>query len=312
MHDHPVTHTIHAHHHHFGWCRDNRPAIHAAPGDVMALDCLDASGGQITAASQPQDLLHYDLARGNPTTGPIFVDGAQPGDAVSVEILEIVPSGVGWTSIMPGFGLLSDQFPQPALKLWRYDPHQTRVAFSDIARVWLQPFCGTIGAALAAPGVHPVIPPYRTGGNLDLRDMGAGATIYLPVEVPGGLISMGDMHAAQGDGEVCGSAIESAMRVIVKVGLEKGMNLSSPWLIGMGRSLRPPAQERITTGISADLFDAARSAVSQMIDWLSIDEKLSAEDAYMLCSISGDLRISEIVNRPRYVVTFAMSLDVFN
>ncbi len=307
-----VAHTIHAHHHHFGWCRENIPVIHAAPGDTIALECMDASGGQITSNSRAVDLLSYDLGRGNPVTGPVYVDGAEPGDVISLEMLGIEQSGVGWTSIMPNFGLLDDQFPNPALKLWKYEPDEARVAFSDVAQVWLKPFCGTIGAAPAAPGVHSVIPPYPTGGNLDLRDMGAGAKIFLPVEVPGGLISLGDMHAAQGDGEVCGSAIESAMNVVVKVGLEKGMNLSSPRLIGTGRPTGRQVRERITSGISENLLVASRNAVQQMIDWLCQAEKICPEDAYMLCSICGDLRISEIVNRPRHVVTFAMSLDVFD
>ncbi len=151
----------------------------------------------------------------NPVTGPVFVDGAEPGDALKVTIGDFGPSGFGWTAIIPGFGLLADQFTEPRLHLWSYDPTgREPMLFGRYARVPLKPFAGTVGVAPAEPGHHSVIPPRPVGGNMDVRDLTAGAVLYLPVEVPGALFSIGDTHAAQGDGEVCGTAIESAMEVV--------------------------------------------------------------------------------------------------
>ena len=153
-----------------------------------------------------------DFEKVNPVTGPIFVDGAKPGDALKVTIDEFRPSGFGWTANIPGFGLLADQFTDPALHLWSYDESAAMPAmFSPAAKVPLKPFAGTIGLAPAEPGLHSVVPPRRVGGNMDIRDLAAGTVLYLPVEVEGALFSVGDTHAVQGDGEVCGTAIESPM-----------------------------------------------------------------------------------------------------
>ena len=132
------------------------------------------------------------------------------------------PSGFGWTANIPGFGLLADDFKEPALNIWKYDAASLEPAlFGKNARVPLKPFAGTIGNAPAEMGLHSVVPPRRVGGNLDIRDLAAGTTLYLPVEVAGALFSVGDTHAAQGDGEVCGTAIESPMDVVLKLDLVK-------------------------------------------------------------------------------------------
>ncbi|TIO09860.1 MAG: acetamidase, partial [Mesorhizobium sp.] len=122
------------------------------------------------------------------------------------------PAGFGWTANIPGFGLLADDFKEPALNIWKYDPGSLEPAlFGRQGRVPLKPFAGTIGNAPGEMGHHSVVPPRRVGGNLDIRDLAAGTILYLPVEVAGALFSVGDTHAAQGDGEVCGTAIESPM-----------------------------------------------------------------------------------------------------
>ena len=205
-------HTIHGHHHHFGWDRSNAPVLTVAPGGTVAFACQDASGGQITAASSAVDLGGLDFARINPVTGPVFVDGAMPGDTLVIAVESFDPSGFGWTATIPGFGLLADDFPDPALHLWSYDRSAaTPAAWGSFGRVPVRPFAGTMGVAPAAPGLHSVVPPRRVGGNLDIRDLTAGSVLHLPVEVAGALFSVGDTHAAQGDGEVCGTAIESPM-----------------------------------------------------------------------------------------------------
>jgi amidase len=308
-------HTIHRHQHHFGWNNAFPPILTVAPGTTLSFDCPDSSAGQLTPASTVADVASLDFGRINPVNGPIFIDGAEPGDAVKITIGDFAPSGFGWTANIPGFGLLADQFLEPALKLWTYDKaSMAPAAFSSIARVPLKPFAGTIGLALAEPGQHSIVPPRRTGGNMDIRDLSTGATLYLPVEVAGGLFSIGDTHAAQGDGEICGTAIESPMSVTLTLDLVKGANLASPRFTTPGpvtRHLDALGYE-VTTGIGPDLMTGAREAVSRMVDLLAHLHGLSPVDAYMLCSVCGDLRISEIVDLPNWVVSFYFPRVVFS
>ena len=306
--------TIHGAHHHFGWDRSIPPVQTVAPGTRLHFECLDSSGGQLTPDSKTPDLVNLAFEKINPVTGPIFVEGAEPGDVLKVEIEHFHPSGFGWTANIPGFGLLADQFPDPHLRVWSYDKDSLApAAFGDMARVPLKPFAGTIGLAPAEAGLHSVVPPRRMGGNLDIRDLAAGTTLYLPVEVSGALFSIGDTHAAQGDGEVCGTAIESPMEVDLKLDLIKGEPLRFPRFTTPGpvtRHLDGKGYEA-TTGIGPDLMAATRDALSGMIDLIGRQQGLSAEDAYLLCSVCGDLRISEVVDQPNWVVSFYLPRIVF-
>ena len=263
--------TIHGRHHHFGWDNSNAPAQRVAPGSTIEFECLDASGGQLTPESTLADVSALDFARLNPVTGPIYVDGAEPGDALKITIEAFKPSGFGWTACIPGFGLLADDFKEPALNIWKYDASSLEPAlFGKNGRVPLKPFAGTIGNALAEPGLHSVVPPRRVGGNLDIRDLAAGTVLYLPVEVPGALFSVGDTHAAQGDGEVCGTAIESPMNTVLTLDLVKDARLKTPRFTTPGpvsRHLDAKGYE-VTTGIGPDLMEGAKSAVSQMVELL--------------------------------------------
>lgn len=308
-------HTLHSHEHHFGWDRSNAAVRMVAPGDTVTIETVDSSGGQLNGSSTVADLAKLDFGRVNPVTGPIHVDGAAPGDALKVTLLGFQPSGWGWTGLIPGFGLLADQFPHPALHIWKYEGGSTApLAFGKIARIPLRPFAGTLGLAPAEHGHHSVVPPRRVGGNMDFRDLTAGAELYLPVEVEGGLFSLGDTHAAQGDGEVCGTAIESPMVVTLKLDLIKQADMAFP------RAYLPPSSLRLdnakgydaTTGIGPDLMAGARAAVSAMVDLLSARHGISSSEAYMLCSVSGDLRISEIVDMPNWIVSFHMPRAIFD
>jgi acetamidase/formamidase len=309
---HGHAHTIHSHH--LGWNREFPPAARIAPGESLEFEVVDSSGGQLSAASTVADVGRLDFSRVNPVSGPVFVEGAEPGDALKVTLLSFTPSGWGWTANIPGFGLLADEFKEPALHLWKYDPHSLAPAlFGRHAKVPLKPFTGTIGLAPAEPGLHSIVPPRRVGGNMDVRDISVGTELYLPVEIPGALFSVGDTHAAQGDGEVCGTAIESPMRVALKFELVKGEPLSFPRFRTPGpvtRHLDGRGYE-VTTGIGPDLMQAARAAVRSMIDLLSRSHGLQAVDAYMLCSVCGDLRISEIVDIPNWVVSCYLPRIIF-
>jgi acetamidase/formamidase len=307
-------HTIHSAHHHCGWDNTIEPVLRVEPGATIRIECLDAAGGHFNARSTAADIADLDSQRVNPVTGPVHVDGASPGDVLKVTIHAFEPSGFGWTAIIPAFGLLADQFPEPRLALWDYDRTATRPAlFSHHARVPLKPFAGTVGVAPGEAGLHSIIPPRRTGGNMDIRDLAVGSELWLPVEVDGALFSIGDTHAAQGDGEVCGTAIESPMNVVLTLDTIKGGAPPMPRFAIPGPVTRhlDGAGYDVTTGIGPDLMAAARDSVSAMVDLVSERHGLAPEDTYMLCSVCADLRINEIVDAPNWVVSFYFPRIVF-
>jgi acetamidase/formamidase len=306
-------HTIHRQHH--GWDRDLAPVVRIVPGDSLEFEVADAAGGQLSAASSVDEVARLDFTKINPVTGPVFIEGAEPGDVLKVTLLSFTPSGWGWTANIPGFGLLADEFKQAALHVWQYEPETLRPAlFGRWAKVPLKPFTGTIGVAPGEPGLHSIVPPRRVGGNMDVRDIARGTELFLPIEVPGALFSVGDTHAAQGDGEVCGTAIESPMRVALQFDLIKRMPLAFPRFRTRGPVTNhlDAAGYEVATGIGPDLMEAARAAVRSMIDLLGREHGMPAIDAYLLCSVCGDLRISEIVDLPNWTVSFYFPRVVFD
>lgn len=302
-----LRHTIHKHQSHTGWDNSFAPTLHIAPGESIEFDVYEASGGQLSKSSTVADVTTLDFGKINPVAGPIFIDGAEPGDVLKVTLLSFAPSGWGWTANIPGFGLLADDFKDPALHIWEYDANTLAPAlFGHWGKVPLKPFTGTIGVAPAAAGLHSIVPPRRVGGNMDVRDIAAGTELFLPVEVAGALFSVGDTHAAQGDGEVGGTAIESPMKVAIAFDLIKSTPLAYPRFTTPGPVTRHVDAKgyEVTTGIGPDLMEAARAAVRSMVDLLSGRYGMPAVDAYMLCSVCGDLRISEIVDAPNWTVSF--------
>ena len=307
-------HTIHKAHHHLGWDNSFEPVVRIDPGQSVEFEIVDASGEQLNPQSSVADVAALDFGRINPVTGPVYVEGAEPGDALKVTLLEFSPSGWGWTANIPGFGLLADQFPEPALHVWRYDATSLAPAlYGPGGRVPLKPFTGTIGVAPGEPGTHSIVPPRRVGGNMDVRDISSGTELYLPIEVQGALFSVGDTHAAQGDGEICGTAIESPMRVAMRFELVRDAGLVFPRYDTPGPVSRhfDGAGYHVTTGIGPDLMQGARDAASDMIDLLGQRHGLSSVDAYLLCSVCADLRISEIVDQPNWIVSFYFPRIVF-
>ena len=305
-------HTIHQRHH--GWDRSIAAVTRIAPGESLEFEVVDASGGQLLEKSTVADVDRMDFGKINPVTGPVYIDGAEPGDILKVTLLSFAPSGWGWTANIPGFGLLAEDFKKPALNIWHYDEHTLAPAlFGRWGKVPLKPFTGTIGVAPAEPGLHSIVPPRRVGGNMDVRDLSQGTELFLPVEVQGALFSVGDTHAAQGDGEVCGTAIESPMRVALKFDLLKHTALTFPRFRTPGpvtRHLDAKGYD-VATGIGPDLMGAARAAVRSMVDLLVHQQGMPAIEAYMLCSVCGDLRISEIVDVPNWTVSFYFPRIVF-
>ena len=298
---------------HLAWDPAIPPVASVGSGEVVEFDCLDASFGQLTDESTNDDLARLDFARVDQVNGPVEVVGAEPGDTLQVELLEFAPADWGWTASIPGFGLLADDFPDGEYKVTRFDPSADRAEFWPGIRVPLAPFCGEIGVA-PQTGPLSTIPPDRHGGNMDTRHLVAGSTLFLPVFVPGARISMGDGHATQGDGEVCGTAIETPMRARVRLTVRKDLHVNAPEFLA---APDPHADLRngrryATDGIGPDLMDAARDTLRRMIEWLSREHGLTPMQAYLLCSVAVDLRISEIVDVPNFIVTAYCPLGIFD
>jgi acetamidase/formamidase len=280
-------------------------------GDMVEVDALDASCGQITPASTAADLANLDFSRVDQVHGPIAVDGAEPGDTLEIELLDFQPADWGWTASIPGFGLLADDFPDPALRITRLTANHAD--FLPGIRIPLAPFCGEVGVAPPTDGAYPTIPPDVHGGNMDTRHLTAGTKLYLPVFAPGGLLSIGDGHAAQGDGEVCGTAIETPMRVSLRVRVRKDLHVTAPEFLtpgplAAGTNIGP---YYATDGVGPDLMTAARDATRRMIEYLGRDHGLAPIDAYLLCSVACDLKISEIVDAPNWIVSACCPLSIF-
>src|SRR3979490_2884957 len=173
-------HTIHRHQHHYGWDNSIEAVLRIAPGESIEFDVYEASSGQLSATSTALAIARLDFGKINPVAGPIFVEGAAPGDVLKATLLSFIPSGWGWTANIPGFGLLADEFVEPALHLWHYDPKTLAPAlFGRWGKVPLKPFTGTIGVAPAEPGLHSIVPPRRAGGNMDVRAIALGPQCFL-------------------------------------------------------------------------------------------------------------------------------------
>jgi acetamidase/formamidase len=297
---------------HFTWDAGNAPVLTVDSGDTVVVHTRDVSDDQITPDSTVDVIAGLDWDRVYPLAGPIAVHGAQPGDTLAIEVLDLHTQGWGWTAILPGLGLLSDDFPDPYLRIFDLTAGDVTHLREDIA-IPVEPFMGTMGVCPAGASAQPVMPPGNFGGNMDTRQLTRGTTLYLPVEVEGALFSCGDAHAAQGDGEVCVTGLESPMYGALRLTLHKDRPIPSPQYLTGG-----PLAPRVaggpwygTTGVGPDLFVGAQEAVRAMVDHLAAEYGLSPEDAYLLSSLCVDLRISEIVDAGQYVVSALLPLAIF-
>ena len=308
--------TIHIHRDkwHLAWDSSIPPIATISSGETVSFDLLESSCGQIGPESTVDAIRTLNFANVDQVNGPIYVENAAPGDTLEVEFLDLQPAEWGWTAIIPGFGLLADEFTEPALKIWHLEGGADGWAeFAPGIRIPLSPFCGEIGLAPGAPGALSTIPPYRHGGNMDTKHLTKGARLYLPVEAPGALFSMGDGHAAQGDGEVCGTAIEAPMQATVRLTVRKDLQVPEPQFLTAG-PLTPrtnTAAYYATDGIGPDLMEATRKAIRHMIDYLQRTHNLSRADAYMLCSVAVDLKLCEVVDAPHWVVSAFLPQSIF-
>jgi len=286
-------------HKHKTWNRQQPPVLTITPGEQVSLKAPDASDGELTRDSTTQDIAQIDYRNLDPLVGPIYVEGAQAGDALEITVLELTPLGWGWSGLLPNFGLLSDEIRDPFLKIWDLDAGHVEVPSG--ARFPLHPMIGCIGVAPAQDGDFATITPTNAAGNIDVRYLTAGATLTVPVFNEGALLSAADGHALQGEGEISGTAIECPMQMTLQVDLIKGAGLDAPELLVPDTY---PAEEgyRLFTGIGPDLMSAARDAARRAIGPLAKAQHIDELEAYALLGTLGELRIHEIVDLPNWVV----------
>jgi acetamidase/formamidase len=352
---------------HTRWNRDLPPVAVVRPGEVIQLLCRDALDiGEAALTLTAEASMTVDLGRVHPLTGPVEVEGAEPGDILEVEVLDVAPLvDFGYVVIGPALGLfgslrpdllaplaqfteasqISDPNPGPVpgaipedqpynsgspfVQLFTFERGQNTGFASFVgadtgrrARIPIAPFMGIHGVAPMRKGMYRSFPPNVSGGmggNADVRQFTKGARIQLPVYAPGAKFSAGDGHMAQGDGEVCVTAIETLMAVTLRFGVIKNRVIASP------RAIVPAADptqlamsaEMLargyyhTTGMGPDLMENAKNAVRDMVDWLVVDQELSLHEAYALCSVAGDLKISETVDLPNWVVSMTLPRGIF-
>lgn len=287
------------------WDNSLEPVLTVEPGDVVRFECRDAANGYFDTDSTVADVASGPNAI-HPLTGPVEVRGAAPGDVLVVEFLAFEHTGFGVSYFYPGEvgkGLLPEAFDDAGLHIWNLDGDVGR--FVDGITVPLHPFPGIVGVAPAEPGEHSTVPPRRVGGNLDVKHLTAGSTLYLPVDVEGALCSVGDCHAAQGDGEVCVTGVEAPMTVTARFDLRRDMTVAQPQFETTGPSTTTAANGGTygTTGIADDLLTASKLAIRHMIDHLHTERGLDRSDAYILCSAAVDLKINQVVNEPNWTVS---------
>ena len=300
-------HTLPAEPTHSRWNRNLEARLEIASGDTVHMECVDASGAQVRPGMTAEEFLGIDRGRIHALTGPIAIHEAKPGDTLEVEILDAHHRGWGWTSIISGLGFLKDRFKEPLLFHWKLEADVTRSLTPAI--VPLHPFCGVMGVAPAEEGEFRTRPPGRFGGNMDVRELTAGAKLYLPVLNAGALFSAGDAHAAQGDGEVCINGIECPADVTFRFHLHKGRSIHGP-LIASAKKHLSGSGEWVVVESAPDALTAARGATSRMVDLLMSHWGFSPEHAYLLCSVAMDLRLSQVVNEPMITVSAAIAREV--
>ena len=292
------------------WDNSVTPRLEINSGDTVVMECAEPVG-QITPDSTAADLANLDFSKVHALTGSIYVKGATPGSTLEVEILDMKHKAWGWTGHIPGFGLLQEDFDYAYIHHWELDGDECHFGVNDI-RLPFEPFPGCVGVAPAEAGRLTTIPPRINGGNVDIRDLVVGSTFWLPVFVDGALFATGDCHSAQGQGEVSGTAIESPMTVTMRFQVRNDLAVRELQLRRPSPMTKADSHGyHITTAHGPDLMENAKNAVRYMLEWLMTNHRLTESQAYCLCSTAGDLKISEIVDAPNWIVAMHMPLGIF-
>lgn len=281
---------------HNKWSNQIEPVITVPSGSVIQAETNEASDGQLHKKATLNDLVNLDFSPIHPLTGPVYVEEAEVGDILAVDILDIELHDYGWQAIVGGFGFLADRFPNPKLSMHEIDQKNKTITFKDKVKIPLKPFAGVMGVAPNTSEMLSTIPPRENGGNMDDPSIVEGSTVYFPVLVEGALFSIGDTHAVQGLGEVCGTALEAPMTITYRLRVIKN---AAP--------IKEPQYETeefyAVTGFGTTIDIATKKAVNYMVDHLIANYNISDEEAYMLCSLVGDLKIAEVVDVPNMLVT---------
>ena len=279
------------------------PVISVPTGSVIEVFTEEATDQQLSVNSTVDDLANVSFDPIHPLTGPVYVEGAEPGDVLAVTLHEIEVGDWGWTAIVPGFGFLADEFPDPFLRTFSIEKNQQSIDYTDKIKIPIKPFAGVMGVAPDTEEMLSTIPPRANGGNMGDPHLVAGATVYFPVFVEGGLFSIGDTHALQGLGEVSGTALEAPMRIVYEVNVLKGQ-----------KQIEEPQYETdayyAVTGFGTTIDLATKKSVQYMIKYLMDEHGLDSVEAYTLCSLAADLKIAEVVDVPHFLVTMHISKDV--
>jgi acetamidase/formamidase len=270
---------------------------------------VDASGGQVQPEMTTEEYLKIDRTRIHALTGPIWIEGAEPGDVLEIDVLFTRHAGWGWSSVVEGLGFLKERFREPYLFHWQLDGEST--SSMEPAVVPVRPFLGVMGVARADDGAFRTRPPGPFGGNLDVRELCAGSKLYLPVYNKGALFSCGDGHAAQGDGEVCINGIECPLDVTLGFQLHKQHPLAGPIVEASDKAAADSTADAwVVVETGTDLLAASRAATGRMIDLLVERWGFSDIHAYILCSVALKLRLSQVVNEPVFTVSAALSKQI--
>jgi acetamidase/formamidase len=352
---------------HNRWNRDLEAAVTVRPGEEIQLLCRDALDiGDQAKTMTPDGALTLDLGRIHPMTGPVHIEGAEPGDILEVEVLDVSPLvDFGYTTVSPALGLFGSLRPEglaqfapwmeaaelsdPAggrvpsaipedqpfnagasyVQLFEFDKGQSSGFATFVgtdtgrrARIPVAPFMGIMGTAPMRKGMYRSFPSSFSGGmggNIDIKQITKGSVLQLPVYVEGAKFSAGDGHMAQGDGEITGTAIETLMSGTFRFNVIKNTVIGAPRAIvpasdptQLGLSAEMTEQGfYLTSGSGPDLMENAKNAVRDMIDWLVTEQHVSMHEAYALCSVAGDLKISELVDLPYWLVSMALPRGIF-
>ncbi len=283
--------------------RSLEPVLVVDPGELVSIETMMLLEGRLKPGLSLDEILALRTVyrsqgfSSHSLTGPIFVNGAEPGDVLEIRILRLVPYPFGVNTVYPGLigaGFLPEDFPGGRVQGFEWTEGAGEVAFGKDIRLPLHPFLGSMAVAPATSGRVSAVPPGPHGGNLDLKELVEGTTLYLPVFVPGGLFSVGDAHAVQGDGEVCSTAIETSLKeALLQFEVRKDLHLERP--------MAETPTHWITMGFHRDLDEAAKIALRAAIGWLEANKGLSREEAYSLCSLAVDMRITQLVNNDKGV-----------
>lgn len=273
-------------------------------GSVIEAFTLEATGGQLNIDSSLEEFNNVDMDKVHTLTGPIYIEGANVGDVLAVELLDLEPGDWGWTGMGPDFGFLAGESEANEFKTYRLDKENNLVHFTENISIPMRPFPGVIAVAPETEEMLTTIPPRANGGNMDDPNLVKGVTVYLPVFVEGALFSIGDPHAVQGLGEVVGTAVECDMRIRFRLSVVKDKKISEPQY--------ESEDYYATTGYATTIDEAAKKATLYMVDHISNTYDISWEEAYMLCSLIGDLKIAEVVDLPHMLVSMHIPKNVFH